>query len=160
MAEAGLHELEAAERDVHTAIEILEPVAREGFNDFYLAMYSDAQLYLARFLNDQERYTDAEPFARRAADILAFAPRQAYGKFLESQLDVARSVSGQGKIAEAEMIFTCLFKSLPSNTPPDVLARILARYAEHLRRDHRDVDAEELELRVRKLSAKNRNPQS
>lgn len=160
MAEAGLRELDAAERDVRTAIEILEPVAREGFNDFYLVIYSDALLYLARFLNEQERYGDAEPFARRGADILAFAPRQAYAKFLESQLDVAHSVSGQGKIAEAEIIFTCLFKSLPSNSPPEVIARFLSRYAEHLRRDHRDVDAEELELRVRKLSAKSRNPQS
>ena len=42
LAERGLHELEPAEQHFREAIEILEPVAREGISEFFLMMYSDA----------------------------------------------------------------------------------------------------------------------
>lgn len=160
LAERGLHELEPAERHFRDVIEILEPVAREGFNDFYLMVFSDAQLHVARLLNDRGRFADAEPFARHGSEILAFAKQNAYGKFVESQLDVARSVSGQGKTSEADIIFNCLFKSLPANPPPEAIARVLAAYTEHLRRIHRDADAEQLEARIRKLSVQTSKPKS
>jgi hypothetical protein len=160
LAENGLHEIEAAERHFREVTEILEPVAREGFSEFHMMIYSDAQLHVARLLNDQGRFGEAEPFSRRGSEILAFASRQVYGRFLESQVHVARSVSGQEKFAEAEIIFACLFKSLPANPPPDSLARIFTCYAEHLRRAHRDAEADQLEARIRKLSAQNAQPKS
>jgi hypothetical protein len=55
------------------------------------------------------------------------------------------------------MIFTCLFKSLNSNPPPDLAGKILACNAEHLRRNHRDAEADQLEERLRKMSAPGRN---
>jgi len=160
LAERGLHDLEPAEKHFREAIEILEPVAREGISEFFLMMYSDAQLHVARLLNDRGRYADAEPFARRGSDILAFASRQVLGRFLESQVDLARSVSGQERFTEADVLFACLFKSLPQNPPPDALARIFTCYAEHLRRAHRDDDAKQLQSRIQKLSAQIAKPKS
>jgi hypothetical protein len=108
-------------------------------------------------LNNQRRFVDVEPFARRGCEILAFSPQDAYRRFVEGQLDVVRSACGQGKNAEAEMIFTCLLKSLRSNPPPDLTAKTLACYAEHLRRNHRDAEVDQLEECLRHMSAPNRN---
>jgi tetratricopeptide (TPR) repeat protein len=157
IAEAGLRDLDQAEQHFREALEILEPVAREGISNHFLLMYAGVQLQLAKLLNGQERFAEAEPFARRSSELHAFAPRQTY---LEGQLDLARSLSGQGKDAEAEILFTCLIRAVQPNPPPHVMAHILALYAEHLRRVHRDTDADQLETLIQKISAKNAGPKS
>jgi hypothetical protein len=159
MTEVGLKELESAELHFREAARILESVAREGISGPYLHMYAGTQLFLARMLNDQERFADAESFARRGTEIHGFSPRQTYTNYLEGQLDLARSLSGQGKIEEAEILFSCLVKVVIPNAPPHVLANILGRYTEHLRRNHRDAEADQIESRLRKLSARSERPQ-
>lgn len=160
IAEAGLRDHDQAEQHFREALAILEPVAREGISNHFLQMYASVQLQLARLLNAQERFADAEPFARRGSEILGFAPRQSYTNYLEGQLDLARSLSGQGKDAEAEILFTCLIRSVQPNPPPHVMAHILALYAEHLRRVNRESDAEQLETLIRKISATSAGPKS
>lgn len=155
MAEAGLREFEPAEKHFRESLAILEPVAVEGCSEFYVMMHADVQLQLARLLNDLQRFADAELFARRGTEILAYAPRMTYGKYLDGQVDVARSVSGQGKMAEADIIFTCLLRSVPPNPAPETTARILTHYADHLRRAHRDADAEQLDAKISKLPVRN-----
>jgi tetratricopeptide (TPR) repeat protein len=150
--EAELHELGSAEQHFREASEILEPAVREGLSGLHMLLYAGAQLYLARLLNDQERFAEAEPFARRGCEIHGFNARHTYSKYLEGQLDLARSLSGQGKNAEAEIVFACLIKAAQPNPSPQATVRTLTRYGEHLRRIHREADAEQLESRVRKLA--------
>ena len=156
-AEAGLGEIEPAERHLREAIEILETVAREGFSDHYLLMYAQSQVHLARLLNERGRYGEAGTYARGGSEILAFALPHEWGKYVEGQLELARSVSGQGKTGEAEILFTCLLRPMKPESPPEMIAKILIRYAEHLRRNHRDADAEQMDERARKLSHGNRD---
>lgn len=158
-AEVGLKDFEPAEQHLRQAIEILQPVAGDGSFDFFLMMHADAQVHLARLLNDLDRFDESEPFARRGAAVMAFFPSAAYGKYLESQIETARSLSGQGKPIEAEILFKCLIKSVPPHSPPEGGAMILRRYAEHFRRLHRDADAEGLEKRIKALLAQNRQQQ-
>lgn len=155
LAEYGLQEWEPAERHFRQAIEILQLVAAEGHSDFYVGMYGAAQVHLARLLNDQGRYDDAEPFARSGSEVSVWG---ALAHFAEGQLEVARSVSGQGKNAEAEVVFACLIKTLDAKAPQALSNNVLGAYAEHLRRTDRDAEADRLAARLRLRSAQSSRP--
>lgn len=149
LAEYGLRDMEPARRHFREALEILEPVVRDGANDFYIGMYAGAQLNQARLLNDLEEFAAAEPVARRASALLAL--QNQYSQFMLSQLEVARSASGQGHASEAETILNFLVRASRSDAPREWSVALLSRYAEHLRRVHRDADAERLESRIREM---------
>jgi tetratricopeptide (TPR) repeat protein len=148
-AEYGLKEFEAAEEHLAETIHSLKPVAREGIADFYTTMYAHAEQQMARLLNDQERHAEALPHAQSALEVLSLRLREEYKAVIEAQIEIARSKSGQGDTAAAEIVFKSLMNAVDDTWPPATTARVLTAYAEHLRSLEMDSEAERVETRVR-----------
>jgi tetratricopeptide (TPR) repeat protein len=146
-----LNQREVAERQFRQALDIIEPVVRDNYDFDTLEIYAHATVMLAVILNDRHDYLDAEPLARRASDVYVAGLPGWATPFVESQLQVARSLSGQGKRGDAELVFASLLKMMRPEPPPPLVASVLAGYARHLRSVHRDADAELLEARAKQL---------
>lgn len=152
-AECGLGEFEVAEKHLKRAIAIYEPVVAEGLASIYSQQYARAEMRLAQLLNDQKRFAEAEPHAHRATEVLTFHLKEEAGSFVQSQIEIARSLSGQEQFAGAEIIFKGLLNNIETNWPPSLTAAVLSPYAAHLRRLGNAKDAERVEIRVQQLQA-------
>jgi len=150
--EYGLKDFPAAEVHLVRAIAILEPFIRGRATDFHTTMYCQLEHFMARLLNDTKRFAEAEPHAHQAAEIAAFDSQKQFLLFLESQIEMARSRSGQDKKALAEITFKCLLNEIEENWPAQLRIKILVPYAEHLRGSDQQAEAERVEARIKELS--------
>lgn len=149
--EYGLRDFDAAERHLNEAISLFEFMGKDRTTDWYTQMWVGVEILMARMLNEQSRFADAEPHAQRASGIATFFLREQYGNFLDAQIELARSQSGQGKDAAAEVTFRLLLSAIEKEWPPQIVIKILAPYAEHLRNDNRPGEAERVDARIKVL---------
>ena len=130
-AECQLREFDSAERHLQQAIAILEPVVTEGLSDFYIQTYALAHSNLARVYNEQGRYAEAERPARLGAELLALHPNPHYFEIVAGLLEVARSESGQGRYAQAEIKFTAVRRIQLGLRHPWLTERFTTLFNEH-----------------------------
>lgn len=130
-AESQLREFESAEKHLQQAIAILEPVATEGLSDFYIQVYAIAHSNIARVYNEQGRYAEGEMPARQGVELLALHPNPHYVDIVAGLLEVARSESGQGRYAKAEITFTAVRRIQLSLRHPWLTEHFTTLFNEH-----------------------------
>lgn len=149
-------------------VSALEPLMVDNPQQFVAQLFALAHQHLAQLANDRGEFAEAESHARNAVVIAAsecaLVPSpETRGAVAVSEIELAVSCAGQGRVAEADRAFDSVLRfmySNPNEKPPVPLQiRALTKYAEHCRRANRVENAQKLEAKVARLKSDEKAPE-